>query len=88
MLNIFKCFTGCILPDRLIDWSLIVLFGSEGHVALNIISGPGYNTLLLRLIPGDLSNTCPHRQFHTQPNLLDSRAALSNSLPKACVQCR
>ena len=26
----------------------------EGHVALDKNPGPGYNTLLLRLIPGDL----------------------------------
>ena len=36
----------------------------------------------------DLSSACPHRQFHTLPGLLDSRAALSNSYPNACVQCR
>ena len=37
------------------------------------------------MIPGDLLSTCPHRQFHTLPSLLDSRAALSNSYPNACV---
>ena len=26
-----------------------------------------YDTLLLRLIPGDLLSACPHRQFHTLP---------------------
>ena len=35
------------------------------------------------MIPGDLLSACPHRQFHTLPGLLDSRAALSNSFPKA-----
>ena len=45
--------------------------------------GPGYDTLLLRLIPGDLLSAFPHRQFHTLPGLLDSRAALSNSYPNA-----
>ena len=35
--------------------------------------GPGCNTLLLRLIPRDLYNACPHRQFHT----LYSNMALS-----------
>ena len=30
-------------------------------------------------------SACPHRQFHTLPGLLDSRASLSNSYPKACV---
>ena len=35
------------------------------------------------MIPGDLLSACPHRQFHTLPGLLDSRAALSDSHPKA-----
>ena len=48
----------------------------------------GYNTLLLKLIPGDLLNACPHRQFHTLPGLLDSWAALSNSYPNTCVHCK
>ena len=59
-------------------------FGIEGHVALDRNPGHGYNTLLLRLIPGD--SACPHRQFHTLPGLLDSQAALPNSYPNACVQ--
>ena len=42
---------------------------SEGHVALDRNPGPGYVTLLLRLIPGDLLSTCPHRQFDTLPGL-------------------
>ena len=58
-------------------------FGSKSHVALDRNLGPGYNTLLLRLIPGDLLSACPHRQFHTLPGLLDSQAALSNSYPNA-----
>ena len=33
------------------------------------------------MIPGDILSACPHRQFHTLPGLLDSRAALSNSYP-------
>ena len=47
-----------------------------------------YYTLLLRLIPGDLLSACSHSQFHTILGLLDSRAALSNSYPNACVPCR
>ena len=35
------------------------------------------------MIPGDLLSACPHRQFHTLPGLLDSRAALPNSYPNA-----
>ena len=58
-------------------------FGSEGHVALDRNPGTGYETLLLRLIPGDLLSAFPHRQFHTVPGLLDSRAALPNSYPNA-----
>ena len=34
--------------------SIIVLFGNECYVALDRNPGSGYNTLLLRLIPGDL----------------------------------
>ena len=45
--------------------------------------GPGYDTLLLRLIPGELLSACPQRQFHTLPGLLESMAALSNSYPNA-----
>ena len=37
------------------------------------------------MIPGDLLSACPHRQFHTLPGLLDSRAALPNSNPNACM---
>ena len=37
------------------------------------------------MIPGYLSSAYPHRQFHTLPGLLDSRAALPNSYPNACM---
>ena len=47
--------------------------------------GPGYDTLLLRMIPGDLLSAFPHRQFHILPGLLNSWAALPNSNPNACV---
>ena len=56
-------------------------FGFRGHVALDRNPGFGYNTLLLRLIPGYLSSACPHRQFYTQPGLLHSLAALLNFYP-------
>ena len=49
-------------------------FGSEGHVALDRNPGPGYDTLLLWIIPGDLLIAFPHIQFHTLPGLLDSWA--------------
>ena len=55
----------------------------EGNIVLDRNPGPGYNTLLSRMIPGDLLNGCPHRQFHTLPGLLDSRAALVYSYPNA-----
>ena len=58
-------------------------FCSEGHVGLVRNQGPGYDTLPLRMIPGDLLSACPHRQFHTLPGLLDSRAALPNFYPNA-----
>ena len=45
----------------------------KSHVALDRNLGPGYDTLLLRLIPGDL---------------LDSLVAQSNSYPNACVPSR
>ena len=48
---------------RLIHYS--AFFGIEGHVALDRNPGPGHNTLLMRLIPGDLLSACPHRQFHS-----------------------
>ena len=54
-------------------------------VALDRNPGPGYDTLLLRMIPGDLLSAFPHRQFHTLPGLLDSWAALPNSNPNACM---
>ena len=37
------------------------------------------------MIPGDLFSAFPNRQFHTLPGLLDSRAALSDSYPNACM---
>ena len=50
--------------------SLLCFFGSKGHVALDRNPGPGYDTLLLRMIPGDLLSAFPHRKFHTLPGLL------------------
>ena len=60
-------------------------FSIEGHVALDRNPGPGYNTLLLQLIRGDLLSACPHRQFFTLPGLLDGWAALLNSYPNALL---
>ena len=37
----------------------------EGHAALDRNPEPGYNTLLLRLIPGYLLRAYPHRKFLT-----------------------
>ena len=63
---------------------LLCFFDSEGHVALDRNPGPGYDTLLLRMTPGDLLSAFPHRQFHTLPGLLYSWGALPNSNPNAC----
>ena len=63
-------------------------FGIEGNAALNRYQGPGYNTLLLWFIPGDLLSACSYRQFHTLIDLLDSRAALKNSYLTHCRPCR
>ena len=38
---------------------VIVLFGSKDHVALDRNPGPGCDTLLLLMIPGDLFSACP-----------------------------
>ena len=40
-------------------------FGIEGHVALDRNPGPGYDTLLLRLISGYIFSAFPHGQFQT-----------------------
>ena len=74
--------------SRLIINPLECFCGIEGHAALNRNPGPEYNTLLLRLIAGDLLSACPHSLFHTLPSFLDSRVALSNSFPDACVPSR
>ena len=64
----------------LIDW---FFFNIEGHVSLDINPGWGCNTLLLRLIPGDL-----YRQFHTLLSLLHSQAAMPNPYTNACMPSR
>ena len=71
---------------RSFGWMIFPLecfFGIEVHVALDWNPGPGYNILLLRLIPGDILSTYSHRQFHTPPGLLDSQT-LINILTHAC----
>ena len=45
---------------------------------------PGYDTLLLRLIQGDLYSAFPHGHFHQLP----SQVALSKSYPNAWVPSR
>ena len=59
--------------------------GSDLHILPGPKSGTWIQYPTLRMIPGDLLSACPHRQFHTLPGLLNSWAALSNSLPNACV---
>ena len=55
---------------------LYCFFVGKGHETLDRHPGPGYDTLLLRFIPGDLLSACPNRQFHILGRLLDIRAAL------------
>ena len=86
--TLFNIFSNHNLQFDLIN-PLYWFFGSEGHVTLDYRNlGPGFNTLLLRLIPGDLLSACPHRQFHKLPCLLDSRAVLSNSYLNVNVPSR
>ena len=40
-----------------------VLFGIKGDVTLNRNPGPEYNTLLVRLILGDLYSSCPNIHY-------------------------
>ena len=79
MVNIFF---SRFLFSRLMVWFCLIHCNAFS-VALDINPGPGYDILLLRLIPRDLLSACPHRQFHTLPGLLESRAALPNSYPYA-----
>ena len=51
--------------------------------ALDRNPGMGYDTLLLRMIPGDILSAIPHRHFHTLPGLLEGWVALPNSYPNA-----
>ena len=62
--------------------SLECLFSIKGHVALQRDPEPGYNTLLLRLIPGYLYSACSYRQL---PGLLHNQIALPNSYPNTCM---
>ena len=48
----------------------------EGHVTQDGNPGPGYTTLHLRLIPGDLYSACSQRQFYTLPGLQQWRNTL------------
>ena len=69
-------------PNHRPRWSFLLTMTIQ-HVNKN--PGPRYDTLLLRLIQGYLLSACPHRQFHSLPDLLDSRAALPKSYPSALV---
>ena len=42
---------------------LIHYIRHEGHIAPDRNPGPGYNSLLLRLLLGDPLSACPLRQF-------------------------
>ena len=56
------CALFAVIQDGLTHYS--VFFGSEYHVVLDRNPGPGYD-ILLRLIPGDLLNTCPQYKMET-----------------------
>ena len=47
-------------------------FGSKGQVALDENLGPGYNILLMGLIPDLYCSSRAHRRFHILPCLLHS----------------
>ena len=79
---ILATFTGSGKYMIMINPLCTVLFWQRSHVALDRNQGPGYDTLLLRLIKGDLLSACPHRQFHTLPSLFDSLTLTH------CVPCR
>ena len=84
LVYIWHTFAGKITCCYLISYyAILILHSALGHVALDRNTGPGYNTLLLRMIPGDILSACPHRQFHTLPGLLDGRATLPNFYPNA-----
>ena len=74
--------------DYLTHYKAFFGLAGPGHVALGRNAESGYNTLLLQLVPGDLVSACPHRQFLTLPDLLKSRAAMSNSSRNTCVPHR
>ena len=42
--------------------------GEEHRRSLDRNPGPGYDTLLLRIIPGYILSAFPHRQFHRLPS--------------------
>ena len=44
---------------------LLCFFSLEDRTAFVRNPALGYNIVLLRLIPGDLNNACPHRQLDT-----------------------
>ena len=72
--------------NMLIDWLIhYSAFRQQRPCTTRYKCGSGYNTLLLRMILGDISSACHHRQFHTLPDLLDSRAALSNPYLNTCL---
>ena len=73
------------LVNRLIN-PLECLFDIEGHIhkALDRKPGPGYDTLLLRMIQ-DIYGACHQIQLHKLLGLLHSRVALSNFFINACV---
>ena len=80
-------FSARITAHRLINWllnPLECLFSIEGYVALDRNPEPEYDTLLLRLIRGDLYSACSHNQFHTLPGLF-AQSDCTATPPPQCL---
>ena len=60
---ICKYYVDCLINP------LKCFFGIKCHVSLDRNPGQGYNSVLLRLIPGDFYSACSHTQFHTLHSL-------------------
>ena len=56
-----------------------VFFDIGEHTALDRNPGPGYDTLLVRLIPIYLYSACPQRHINTLPSLSHIQASLPTS---------
>ena len=68
------------------DHSIIVPFRQQRPCSTRLKTGTGTQYPTLAIDPMRfIKKAYHHRQFHTLPGLLDSRAALTNSNPNACM---